>query len=595
MSYVTKMKNTLNPNKKNVMSLKKKNNKISKGKAYVLKLNKDDYEKKLIIYSKSTDLSRNQKKKNEEDIKNPLLLSTSIKRIQTFLPNINNLLNTESNFNYNPSRQEHIKFEENIKKEISFYEKEEKELKEKIEKLEKQLLRIENKIIDSKIEIQALKTISVSNVKSPLRKLIIRKLENDLNKEEKSLVLKYSSPIKSFRSPMKKATKNLPSISNSEFNARLNVKLMEEEKLNKEKEKNIQNNIGIINNNKEIIHIELTDNTRKFSIVHNNRKVLIEQLYNHYLNLLQEGKDSRKEGLAWVIMEIFYLNKRVLLSNFPKYLDNDCIHYLFKIANLSIRIIQLENKLKDKKDKLNIYMKNYKIKNANKNFMNFFYDGIEENVNNYEYNKKQLTSILSTFSKKFNSNLNFSRDNIIGKTKSNKALNLTISENNRSIPKIIRKKFIFKTSKISGKGNLDINNEEKLKEYFYKKRKKKQYKVSDLQKFFDENHLLKENEAFNSDEYQNYFILSNELFSLKQEKEKLKIKEMDRIFKEFQKNNYKQRYQVEKKVVISALIGEDNLENELFKQSKREKDYIYKMNKIKLTQNKNKTFNKGNY
>jgi hypothetical protein len=52
---------------------------------------------------------------------------------------------------------------------------------------------------------------------------------------------------------------------------------------------------------------------------------------------------------------------------------------------------------------------------------------------------------------------------------------------------------------------------------------------------------------------------------------------------------------LKKKVVISALIGEDNLENELFKQSKREKDYIYKMNKIKLTQNKNKAFNKGNY
>ncbi len=64
---------------------------------------------------------------------------------------------------------------------------------------------------------------------------------------------------------------------------------------------------------------------------------------------------------------------------------------------------------------------------------------------------------------------------------------------------------------------------------------------------------------------------------------------MDRIFKEFQKNNYQKRFQVEKKTVINALIGEDNLQNELFKQAKREKEYIYKMNKIQLFQNKYKT------
>ena len=63
---------------------------------------------------------------------------------------------------------------------------------------------------------------------------------------------------------------------------------------------------------------------------------------------------------------------------------------------------------------------------------------------------------------------------------------------------------------------------------------------------------------------------------------------MERIFKEFQKNNYRKRYQIEKKVVISSLIGEDNLENELFRQARREKEYMQKMNKIQLFQNKYK-------
>ena len=192
--------------------------------------------------------------------------------------------------------------------------------------------------------------------------------------------------------------------------------------------------------------------------------------------------------------------------------------------------------------------------------------------------------------------LRLAKDNHFLKANSNKEINISISENNDSIPKILRKQHIFKTSKNLTKGNFDLNNDEKSEEYLFKKTKKKQYKIRDLQKFFDENcySFLKGNEGFKSNEYQNYFVLSNELFSLRQEKEKMKLQEMERIFKEFQKNNYKKKYQVEKKVVINALIGEDNLENELFKQSKREKDYIYKMKKIQLTQNRNKAFKKGN-
>ena len=69
---------------------------------------------------------------------------------------------------------------------------------------------------------------------------------------------------------------------------------------------------------------------------------------------------------------------------------------------------------------------------------------------------------------------------------------------------------------------------------------------------------------------------------------------MNRIFKEFQKNNYKEKFQVDKKAVINALIGEDNLENELIRQERRERDFIYKMKKIQLYQTNyqgNKKFN----
>ena len=105
--------------------------------------------------------------------------------------------------------------------------------------------------------------------------------------------------------------------------------------------------------------------------------------------------------------------------------------------------------------------------------------------------------------------------------------------------------------------------------FLYKNPKKKTYKVNDIQNYFNENNknnsLAKENEALKSSEYLNYSNLSNELFLLKKEKDELRIKEMNRIFKEFQKNNYKEKFQVDKKAVINALIGEDNLENELIR------------------------------
>ena len=577
---ITKHNFLLNNNKKrSVISLKKRNHKISKRVEDVLKLNLDGSEKKLINFSKSMDFHKKKEKSDESSIiTNPLLLSTSIKQVQRFLPNINILLNTQSNFNYNPSRQEHMKFEERIKKEISFYSEEEKNLRNKLTEIEEQLLKLDNKILDSKIEIQALKSLSVNNVKSPLRKAITKKLEDDFTKEENQLKSKLSTPIN-----IKLSKKNLKTsirpIYSSDFNVKLNMKLMEEEKINKEKEKNIENNIVIVMKKKDDAHKQLFEINEELKIVHNNKKVLIDQLYNHYISLLQDGKDSRKEGLAWIIMEIFYLNKKIMASNFPKYLDHDCIHYLFKMANLNIKIIQIESKLKSKKEYLNKYIKNL---SSNNSFMNYFYDDSEDNPNNFEYNKKQLSSLISTFSNKFNTT-----NNIMLKENSNKEKHIQIEDNNSSLQ--IKDHSIFKTSKTSP----SINNNEKSDEYIYKNTKKKQYRINELEKYFElsnssNNNIYKGNDTLKSNEYQTYFNLSNDLFELKQEKDKLKLNEMDRIFKEFQKNDYKQRYQVEKKTVISALIGEDNIENELFKQSKREKEYIHKMNKIQLFQNKYK-------
>ncbi len=589
MNRITKQNFILKNKKKNSMSIRKKYNRMYERIEDVLKLNLDGYDNNNLNLAKSTELEEKENKEKDDDsniLKNPLLLSTSIRQIQRFLPNIKVLLNTESDFNYNPSRQEHIKFEEQIKKDISQYIKQEKDLRERLVKIEKQLLNLDHEISENKMTMQALKTVSVSNAKSPLRKAIIKKIEDEFKKEEENSLNTFR-----YYSPKKKTTRikrqNLPAIDTKEFTSRLNIKLMESEKLIKESKKNVVENIEIFENDKDNIHSEFNKIKAELKIIHFNKKYLVNKLYNHYLTILKEGKDSRKEGLAWIIMEIFYLNKKILVSYFPKYLDIDSIHYLFKMANINIRIIQLENKVKDKKNNLHKYIDKTKDSSINNMIKKYLFENTEENINNYEYNKKQLSSLISLFSNKLSHNI---------------TTNYSINENDQSYKEDqdlndsnMIKKHIFKTSKNLSNIKTKNDSDDAYNIYLYKNAKKRQYKINELQKFFDENNKnrnhasFNENDTLKSNEFQTYLNLTNELFQLKQEKEKLKFKEMDRIFKEFQKNNYQKRFQVEKKTVINALIGEDNLQNELFKQAKREKEYIYKMNKIQLFQNKYKT------
>ena len=79
-----------------------------------------------------------------------------------------------------------------------------------------------------------------------------------------------------------------------------------------------------------------------------------------------------------------------------------------------------------------------------------------------------------------------------------------------------------------------------------------------------------------------YFSLMRKLNELRAEKQLLRKNEMNRIFKEFQRNNYAQRFNVDKNTLICALIGEDNLNSELFKQAKKEKQYLEEISKSQL-------------
>ena len=67
----------------------------------------------------------------------------------------------------------------------------------------------------------------------------------------------------------------------------------------------------------------------------------------HYLSILRDGKDTRNEGLCWVIKEIFSLDKKVMLSFMPTFLDKLCVKYLFNMTYLNIEIANVEKEIKN--------------------------------------------------------------------------------------------------------------------------------------------------------------------------------------------------------------------------------------------------------
>lgn len=58
----------------------------------------------------------------------------------------------------------------------------------------------------------------------------------------------------------------------------------------------------------------------------------------HYKSLLKAGKDSRCEGLAWILKELLSLNVLVEDKDFPEFLDSQSIQTLFTIAKISLEI-----------------------------------------------------------------------------------------------------------------------------------------------------------------------------------------------------------------------------------------------------------------
>ena len=519
----------------------------------------------------STNSTNGYNEITEEDLALTNNLSTSIQKLKTLIPDINKkMANNYSAIINIPKKDYKVESNENYLNSVltHLYQKV-KKIKNKKFLVENELNNIEKEINDKQLFIELAKD---DNFQKNIKLKIIQKFEQEYNesknkelnditnsqtnsidkKELFSLKNKYKDEkeIKEQKISESKKTiekKNIiDELKERAFKSKLNNMILTNQILTKQKSDRFTKEIIELKERKKITWEKIDIYNEKLKKLHSIQHKIKDSLYMYYLSILKEGKDTRDEGLAWVIAEILNLGKKVLISHVPKYLDEKSILYLFIKAHIILKIKYIEKKINElndnEKDKANKEIKKITLRDNLKLKARKTLNNIKKKFifNKYETNIKKMPLIEN---EKNSSNLN------------------PISLNKYKISSLFLKKSDKKLSKSNSmiiykhrnnylqdeKGN-DISNNIKINE--------------------NKKLLLKQNKKIS---FEKYIAWKDEIEKLKELKETLKEKEMERIFEEFRLKKYSKKYNIDKKIVLSALIGEQNITKEFTIQNKKEK------------------------
>ena len=519
----------------------------------------------------STNSTNGYNEITEEDLALTNNLSTSIQKLKILIPDINKkMANNYSAIINIPKKDYKVESNENYLNSVltHLYQKV-KKIKNKKFLVENELNNIEKEINDKQLFIELAKD---DNFQKNIKLKIIQKFEQEYNesknkelnditnsqtnsidkKELFSLKNKYKDEkeIKEQKiSESKKAIEEkniIDELKERAFKSKLNNMILTNQILTKQKSDRFTKEIIELKERKKITWEKIDIYNEKLKKLHSIQHKIKDSLYMYYLSILKEGKDTRDEGLAWVIAEILNLGKKVLISHVPKYLDEKSILYLFIKAHIILKIKYIEKKINElndnEKDKANKEIKKITLRDNLKLKARKTLNNIKEKFifNKYENNIKKMPLIEN---EKNSSNLN------------------PISLNKYKISSLFLKKSDKKLSKSNSmiiykyrnnylqdeKGN-DISNNIKINE--------------------NKKLLLKQNKKIS---FEKYIAWKDEIEKLKELKETLKEKEMERIFEEFRLKKYSKKYNIDKKIVLSALIGEQNITKEFTIQNKKEK------------------------
>ena len=569
-------------------------NKYSKDKEVVYKLNfkndgledidNESLEIKALIYNQ-----------DPKDKINPLYLYKSIEKIKTFFPKIKTSLDTGNNGKIEKIIYQRLKnqeFENTLKKKINDLSLEKSFLNIKMNDLINDLHKIEYDIADNQISIN---TFNETNFN-----LTYNKINSNLDKQNKLNNNLNTFPYKIEENNKKNENQNKNQNNIKKLNN--NNKEMILQRLKNRggiKLKDLNSQLEVLKSEKSEILKKINDLEYQKEKLRIKKYSLTQELYKHYLEILKIGKDTRNEGLSWVIKEIFLLKKKVLLTYLPEFLDHLGKIFIFNQAKAKLDIDDLDKKIKLIKQEL-LDKGFFNDADTNKFIKNEIIDNLKDNLNKSETeNSLNFNNLSKDNSENENINIKYikvlgnkkqsikNNNNLFLKTqfKSNKKLDNKIN----NINQIQQKNNILRNISITNTNYSEVNDSTANSTKYnsinkYKDKNKLLYtyndipdiiKLNDAEKYINKNNSISKLKNKDTVELiEEYKNLNKKLKEMKKMQEKNKKNEMDRIFNEYLRNNYYQRYNVEKNVVLSALIGEDNINNELNKQIKRAKKYF---------------------
>ena len=498
-------------------------------KEKVLKLDLNDENEKTF-----TNQNLNLKTENNSIEDDVIIFYRSLEQLKKSMKNVPNLFDIKKDSSNDENiiykRLEHMQFENGYKKEIERIKKDIEKIKIDRKRKFDNLKEISDKIDDINFNIQFLKNFErFTNIERENQNIL-----NEIKKNKEKMKIHLKNNENNENNNENEKTKlnlneifdktNIKKLTTKELNFFNTKKAIEREKSKNELKKLLPNLIE----EKTKFQNELNNDNLKLKNLNSLKKNKINILYKHYLNLLKEGKDTRTEGLSWIITEIYLLEKNVLLSFLPEFLDETGINYLFNQAKIKIELMKIDEQLKQLKNEMSkkgikkmVTLKNNE-NNENKNdFYSVKKETINMNIYEYQQNKKIVNDINNNLSNIENLNQLF------------------------FIPPVI--------------------------------------KINEMNRILNNSHRHFSNAQNNIIE--NYLNLLDKKENIKKIVYNMKKTEMNRIFNEYLKNDYFKRFKVEKTVVLSALIGEDNVMPELNKHARKAKKYFDSLKQVGMFKN----------
>ena len=343
-----------------------------------------------------------------------------------------------------------------------------------------------------------------------------------------------------------------------------------------------------------------------------------DKLIIHYHKLLFEAKDTRSEGLSWIIRAIWKLKQNVLMSYMPKFLDEKSIEFLFKYSDKLVEIEQIQKNIQEKKNYLkNVGKKIEKLserllKNEDMKEKKFY-----ENEKNNKSNKDDDSIIKTPHKRKRLKTLrkpsalvlrDMRRKSLILTESPIKAIKKLISEspkkfNEKKNNKIMEEKTLsefseetFKTSLYQTKTSFKdistkLNNMKQKHNIIFQNLEMMLENPNYLDKLtshlsptnniriidYENMKNVKIEDIYDSSLVKIFNEHKNLLLKLKEKKAQTEIfvkNELDRIGKCFCIEDYSGKYNTDLKTVVGALIGVDNSKLEVFRLQKEQKEYF---------------------